>query len=77
MSGSHPGEISPELTKQAQQLTSKIYQALNCKGFIRVDYILIGETFHLIEANTVPGLSEASIIPQQAVAYGWTLSSVF
>ena len=72
-----PAEISPELTKQAQQLTSKIYQALNCKGFIRVDYILIGETFHLIEANTVPGLSEASIIPQQAVAYGWTLAQFF
>ena len=72
-----PAEISPELTKQAQELTSKIYTALDCKGFVRVDYILIGETFHLIEANTVPGLSEASIIPQQAVAYGWTLAQFF
>ena len=42
-----------------------------------MDYILIGDTFHLIEANTVPGLSEASIIPQQAVAYGWTLAQFF
>lgn len=72
-----PAEISPELTEQVKALTAKIYQALNCKGFIRIDYILVGDVFHLIEANTVPGLSEASIIPQQAVAYGWTLSQFF
>ena len=66
-----------ELTQQAQQLTATIYQELNCSGFVRIDYILIGETFHLIEVNTVPGLSEASIIPQQAQAHGWTLSQFF
>lgn len=72
-----PAELSPELTNQAKELTKIIYEALDCKGFIRVDYILIGDTFHLIEANTVPGLSEASIIPQQAIAHGWTLAQFF
>ena len=72
-----PANISAELTQQAQQLTATIYQELNCSGFVRIDYILIGETFHLIEVNTVPGLSEASIIPQQAQAHGWTLSQFF
>lgn len=72
-----PANISAELTRQVQHLTAAIYQELNCSGFVRIDYILIGETFHLIEVNTVPGLSEASIIPQQAQAHGWTLSQFF
>ncbi|HPB54197.1 MAG TPA: hypothetical protein PLR22_11035, partial [Saprospiraceae bacterium] len=58
-----PAEISPELEQQIKARTAKIYEALNCSGFVRIDYILVGETFHLIEVNTVPGLSEASIIP--------------
>jgi len=72
-----PAEISEALKSQIQSQTAKIYEALNCRGFARVDYILIGDTFHLIEVNTVPGLSEASIIPQQARAHGWTLSQFF
>ncbi|HMY85685.1 MAG: D-alanine--D-alanine ligase [Saprospiraceae bacterium] len=72
-----PAEISSELERQVKEYTSKIYTALNCSGFVRVDYILVGDTFHLIEVNTVPGLSEASIIPQQAIAHGWTLNQFF
>ncbi len=72
-----PAEISPELEQQIKARTAKIYEALNCSGFVRIDYILVGETFHLIEVNTVPGLSEASIIPQQAIAHGWTLNQFF
>ncbi len=72
-----PAEISPEQEQQIKARTAKIYEALNCSGFVRIDYILVGETFHLIEVNTVPGLSEASIIPQQAIAHGWTLNQFF
>jgi len=72
-----PAEIPDELKQQIQSMTARIYEALECSGFVRIDYILIGDIFHLIEVNTVPGLSEASIIPQQAVAHGWTLSEFF
>lgn len=72
-----PADLSPELTKQCQQLTGKIYELLKCNGAIRIDYILVGDTFHLLEPNTIPGISPASIIPQQARAHGWELGEFF
>ena len=72
-----PADISAELTNQAQTLTKKLYNALGCAGIVRFDYILVGDTFQLLECNTIPGMSEASIVPQQVVAYGWTLREFF
>lgn len=71
-----PARLSPELTRRCQAQTRKVYEALGCKGMARVDYILVGETFFLLEVNTIPGMSEASIIPQQAAAHGWTIGEL-
>lgn len=72
-----PAEISPALAAQCQSNSSFLYNALQCKGVVRFDYILVGDTFHFLEANTIPGISPASIVPQQAVAYGWKLGDFF
>lgn len=72
-----PAEISPELTKKCQALTGRLYDILKCTGVVRFDYILVGDTFHILEANTIPGISPASIVPQQAKAHGWTLGEFF
>lgn len=72
-----PAEISPELVEQCQSNSRFLYNALQCRGVVRFDYILVGNTFHFLEANTIPGISPASIVPQQAVAYGWGLSEFF
>lgn len=69
-----PASLSQELTAKCQELTKKIYLLLNCKGMVRVDYILMNNVFHLIEVNTIPGMSEQSIIPQQVAAMGWSLT---
>ena len=53
-----------------------LYKILGCRGMVRFDYILENEIFYLLEANTTPGMSEASIIPQQAIAYGWTIGKL-
>lgn len=64
-----PARISDELTKRIQQLSSAIYDILNCKGIVRIDYIITaGDTIHLMEVNTTPGMTETSFIPQQAAA---------
>ncbi|MFH0893055.1 MAG: D-alanine--D-alanine ligase [Bacteroidota bacterium] len=65
-----PARISPELTEKCQRLTESIFDILGCKGVARVDYILSGNDFYFLEINTVPGMSEASIIPQQSREYG-------
>jgi D-alanine-D-alanine ligase len=72
-----PAQISPELTAQCQQLSKKLYDVLHCRGVVRFDYILVGDTFHFLEVNTIPGISPASIVPQQARAQGWNLSDFF
>lgn len=65
-----PAEIGEEQTARVQDLAMRIYRSLNCKGMVRVDFILIEGQPHVIEVNTVPGFSEHSIIPQQAGAAG-------
>lgn len=72
-----PAEISPDLVGQCQSNSRFLYNALQCKGVVRFDYILVGDTFHFLEANTIPGISPASIVPQQAVAHGWELGAFF
>jgi D-alanine-D-alanine ligase len=71
-----PARLNPELTQQCQQRSKLLYQILQCRGMVRFDYILENGTFYFLEANTTPGLSEASIIPQQAIAYGWTIGQM-
>jgi len=57
----------------------KAYQVLNCRGVVRIDFIL-NETNgrpYMLEINTVPGQSAASIIPQQVKAMGWVLKDFY
>lgn len=68
----------PEAAQQRIADTSKaIYNYLNCRGVVRIDYILKEETPYFLEVNTVPGLSEASIVPKMAKASGLTISDFF
>lgn len=71
-----PARLTPELKAQCQERSRQLYGILRCRGMVRFDYILENGTFYLLEANTTPGMSEASIIPQQAIAYGWTISQL-
>ncbi len=68
-----PAPIAPDLFTQCQERSELLYRILGCRGMVRFDYILENGIFYFLEANTTPGMSEASIIPQQARAYGWSL----
>ena len=60
-----PAELDDEMTKNIKNLTKKIYGVLGMKGIARIDYIISKEnTPYVIEINSVPGMSEKSIIPQ-------------
>ena len=72
-----PARISTEERDQVQVISKTIYQTLNLKGMVRMDYIIENKQAFLIEVNTIPGLSEESIIPQQAKAYGMDLKELF
>lgn len=72
-----PADISPELTKLIQETSRKVFSRLKLKGMSRIDYIVQNDTPYLIEVNTIPGLSEESILPQQVVASGSSLANFF
>lgn len=65
-----PADLDEVLTKKIQQTSEDIYRKLDCRGMIRIDYLIRENSFFVIEVNTVPGFSEASIIPQQAAVAG-------
>lgn len=71
-----PARLDESLVRQCQERSALLYQVLGCRGMVRFDYILENGVFYLLEANTTPGMSEASIIPQQAQAYGWSISKL-
>jgi D-alanine-D-alanine ligase len=65
-----PARLAENIYKQVQGYSEEIYKKLDCKGMIRVDYLIRGEEVFVMEVNTTPGFSEASIIPQQAAVAG-------
>lgn len=71
-----PARLSPEMTARVQSLTKRIYGYVGAKGIIRVDYIIIGDTPHLLEVNTTPGMTATSFIPQEVRAAGLDISDV-
>jgi D-alanine-D-alanine ligase len=65
-----PARIDAAVYKRIQEISSDIYKRLECKGMIRIDYLIRDNEPFVVEVNTVPGFSEASIIPQQAAVAG-------
>jgi D-alanine-D-alanine ligase len=72
-----PANLPEKISNDIQNLSSKVYDLLGCKGIVRVDFILIGEKPFFLEINTVPGMTEESLIPQQAKAAGISLLDIY
>lgn len=72
-----PARISDTLTKEIQQTTSKIYDLIDARGIIRVDYIIDKSgKIVLLEVNTTPGMTPQSFIPQQIRAANLDMADV-
>lgn len=72
-----PADMPAELTKNIQLLSSRIYDLLGCKGIVRVDFIIIGQKPYFLEINTIPGMTEESLVPKQAKASGISLGDLY
>lgn len=71
-----PARISDEVRDRIHQITSMIYDILDCKGIIRVDFIITEKGISLLEVNTTPGMTFTSFIPQQVSAAGLSMTEV-
>lgn len=65
-----PARLPVHITEKIQRTCEDIYKRLDCKGMIRIDFLIRGEETFVVEINTVPGFTEQSIIPQQAAVIG-------
>ncbi|HEY0529114.1 MAG TPA: D-alanine--D-alanine ligase [Gemmatimonadaceae bacterium] len=66
-----PAKLSREATEKVQQQALAAFRALKLKGYARIDFRLTAEgEFYCLEANTLPGMTGTSLIPQGAAAMG-------
>lgn len=71
-----PANLPDELAAKVKTTTKTIYEILDLKGICRADYIIQNNEPYLIEINTVPGMSDASLIPQMAAHEGVALQDL-
>lgn len=72
-----PARISEHELSMVQAFTEKIYATLRLRSIARVDYIIVDGIPHLIEVNTTPGFSSASLVPQQLACAGIEINDCF
>jgi D-alanine-D-alanine ligase len=72
-----PAPIPEELTRKCQAMTARIYDVLDCRGLVRIDFIIHKGEPYFLEVNGVPGMSEMSIIPVQLRFLGHTEREIY
>jgi len=74
-----PALISDTMQSQLEAAAKRVYEVLNCRGVVRIDFIYNEQKGlpYMLEVNTVPGQSAASVIPQQVKALGMSLQDFY
>jgi D-alanine-D-alanine ligase len=74
-----PAKIDDDIARKISSTAIKAYRIFNCRGVVRIDFIYNEEEKepYMLEINTVPGQSEASIVPQQVKCMGWSMTEFY
>ena len=66
-----PAEIPEEVSLRMQEIAEQVFAALRLRSYARMDFIMSGEgEIYCLEANTLPGMTPTSLLPQEAAAVG-------
>jgi D-alanine-D-alanine ligase len=72
-----PAKIPPERAREAQRLARLAFDILKLRGYARIDFRMAEDGgLYCLEANTLPGLTELSLIPQAAAASGMSFAEM-
>jgi D-alanine-D-alanine ligase len=71
-----PAELAPDETQKVQHYAMKIWQAMECSGYGRIDFRYDGKEFYFLEVNTLPGMTPLSLTPMAAKAVGINFSEL-
>ncbi|MBL7816094.1 MAG: D-alanine--D-alanine ligase [Saprospiraceae bacterium] len=74
-----PAPIDETQANILRGAASKVYQILNCRGIVRIDFIWneADDQPYMLEVNTVPGQTDASLVPQMVREHGWTMTEFY
>lgn len=74
-----PADVEETVADRIREAAKKVYTVFNCRGVVRIDFIYQEEEGrpYMLEVNTIPGQSEASIVPQQVRCMGWSLKEFY
>ena len=74
-----PAVVEETIADKIREAARQVYDVFNCRGVVRIDFIYNEEEGrpYMLEVNTIPGQSEASIVPQQVKAMGWSLQEFY
>jgi D-alanine-D-alanine ligase len=71
-----PAPLPEPLTRRIQQAAMEVFRVLGCAGAARIDFMVRGEEFFCLEANTIPGMTETSLLPKAAGAAGMSFDDL-
>ena len=71
-----PARLYDEIRYKVEKIAKHAYESLGMSGFSRSEYIIMDGTPYMLEMNTNPGFSPASILPQQAKIYGISIKDL-
>ena len=66
-----PAELPTEQSEAMQRAAEAVFEALRLETYARMDFLMEEDgTFYCLEANTLPGMTDTSLLPQEARAAG-------
>jgi len=65
-----PAPVHSPVYEQICADALRVYELIGCRGLARVDFRLDGNDFYCLEVNTIPGMTETSLVPKAAAAVG-------
>ncbi len=68
--------LDADLQKKLNVISSKCWEAFNCRVYVRIDVIIVDDIPYVLELNTLPGMTPTSLIPQSARANGLEYSEL-
>ena len=72
-----PADVEAEVEQDIKTLSAFLFKQMGCKGFVRFDYILSKNGLYFLEINSIPGITEESLLPQMANAFGMNITEIF
>ena len=71
-----PAMINDNISRKLAEDSIKLYDKIGCRHYARIDYLLDGDKYYLLEINTLPGLTSTSLLPKSAAKTGLDYSTL-